>query len=193
MPTAITARIYEDATFEEYLWAATRGLNYQRWAEGEDLKTYKFKVEPFYAENIKEAQQYLEELQALTPDEIKERAAAAFTERHKSWVESREGLEEKMAKLDAMLVKVDAWEPPSEDHVDFKGFMLRQIEETKDFDFYDSPEPQQEDANEWYATQLEVAAGTLQNAIGRYQEALKSVKQANVWFDALRVAVPPPE
>lgn len=195
MASAITECIYDDASFQEFVWKATSGIGYSRWADDADLRTHKFTVAPYLQENIEDAKKNLEELQNLT-DEEKAVRTKAFNEECSSFHEKYDdNKDEKRKKLLTMRAHVEEWEIPTEHHENFKSFMLQQIDETIEWDCRENTREEAfEDmsVNEWYALQIEVASSSLQNAISRYAREQKAIAEANSWLEALRASVPPP-
>ncbi len=196
MATGVTAIIYDDASFEEFVWKATDLTGYHRVAEA-GLANHVFKTGGFHLKNMARAQKYLDELGSLTEKEKALRAESAYQNTISFYVEIDDSREDKLAKLKAMLEKVNAWEPPTEDHETFKDLMISQIEETIDFDCsstYNAPEKKEKPSmQQWYVGQLNVASSSLQNTIERYGREVEQTNKANAWLDALRASVPPPK
>lgn len=195
MPSGITACIYDDASFEEFVWMATVGIGYHRIAEA-PLEHYVFEVAPFYSKRIKDAQAYLNELLGLSEEEKAQRAQAAIDELKSFNEDDTKGREEKKQKLLKMRQKVEDWTPPTDEHISFKNFMLSQIDDTIRFDcsdcsdyLYDVPELNVE---EWYSEQITHATDSIQDAIKSYNNEKKNVEKANEWLEELRKSVPPP-
>lgn len=81
----------------------------------------------YYDFRIATAEKHLSDLESMTDAEAEAAAQAA----HQNALEGRDRyLANKKAegdRLNAMLVKVRAWKPPTPDHVDMKKFMIEQL------------------------------------------------------------------
>lgn len=88
----------------------------------------------YYVDALRKSKDRLAELRLMTDTE----ALAASQAAHDEVVASNERSEEKrvveLARYEAMIEKVEAWEPPTEDHDKFKEFMLSQLRESVEFD-----------------------------------------------------------
>jgi hypothetical protein len=76
----------------------------------------------------------LETIKGMSDNEV---LAAARAEADEASARNRELNAERLvfkARYEEMIEKVEAWEPPTSDHVNFKEFMLKQLRDSIDFD-----------------------------------------------------------
>lgn len=88
----------------------------------------------FYEKSLQEAKERLAEIEGMTDEEV---LAAAQKEHDDAVAYNRKTNtknEEERARYEAMLEKVRAWTPPTEEHVEFKNFMETQLVESIKFD-----------------------------------------------------------
>jgi uncharacterized protein YllA (UPF0747 family) len=91
-----------------------------------------FLPEKYYLNSVKDARADLAAFEALD-----ETGRLAWAEKEKaeqiaSWREHEAEHQREVAKCKAMLAQVDAWQPPTEHHVDLKKFMQEQITQSVD-------------------------------------------------------------
>ena len=92
------------------------------------------KRESYHDEWVDKAQSELAELNALTPEQWRERFDSVVLAAKKANQDSEAKAAEQLARLEAMRNSAEAWVPPTEDHRILKKFMLEQLDETIDFD-----------------------------------------------------------
>lgn len=148
-----------------------------------------FQVSPYYLQALEEAQQKLQSLKDMTAEE---RAAFGQTKRDSVIQQYGEMLArdiERNLRLDRMKKQVEAWEPPSEEHVRLKQFMLDQLEISRENISYfeqalkDSAELPPE---EYYAQALQDAERSCQYYTGEVERERNTVSARNEWVAALR-------
>lgn len=166
MPTGYTANIENGESFENFVLGCARAFGacaHQRDDTMKDKPKLR-EVSNYYEEKLPEALAELGFLQSLTDTQIDEHGKELRDEEIASIQKS---IEEKRAlegKYMAMLDKVSAWNPPTQDHVGLKEFMIKQIKDTIDFDCN----------TKYYIERLQTAIS--KNAIDFYNDALQSAE-----------------
>lgn len=125
------------------------------------------------------------ELEAIGPEEMERAAEAAFADAlglYNKW--GREQTEER-ARYESMLAYVEAWTPPTPEHVALKDFMEKQLRESMRFDHYQYPYPPRLTGPQWLAKEREKAASGLSYAEKSLREEQERCSKANAWIDAL--------
>ena len=91
-----------------------------------------------------------------------------------------------------MLESVDNWTPPSDDHLDYKEFMIRQLTDSLEWDCKDRddtlPVPR-EDVEELKKEEMERYRWSYKYHTEGYQKECESVKRQNKWIDDLYESV----
>ena len=139
----------------------------------------------YYADALRKSRARLAELRSMTV----EQALAAAQAAHDEVVASNERSERKriteLARYEAMIEKVEAWEPPTEDHVEFKKFMLDQLRESVKFDCREFSMPAPEVSLAWRDEEIERELRNVQ----RYEEEIEKESERNAarigWVEAL--------
>ena len=133
MPTGYTDCIGDDATFKEFVLRCACSRFYEC-----DKLPEKFDPTDFYKEKIIEYKKKLECLERMTEEESEIAAQKDYEDGLKEELEYKNRAVKLKKKYLAMLKKVKAWNPPSEDHINFKQFMIDQITMSIDCDCYAS-------------------------------------------------------
>ena len=130
MPTGYTAAIADDITFDDFVMRCARGMGALVMMRDEPADApipERFEPSDYHLKRIAEASASLIRLAGMTEAETEQAASDA----HETAVaEQAEAIHRKdmlYEKYNAMLAKVKAWKPPSDDHEGFKKFMVEQI------------------------------------------------------------------
>lgn len=201
MPTGYTSDLYEgkETSFEEFALNCSRAFGAMahlrddpRAAIPEELK-----VDDYYYTRVqrdKEEIQYWkdisdEDLEAILVKEKKE----TLESNYKSCVDRQE----LKTRYDLMLAEVIAWNPPSDDHLNFKKFMIEQLESSIKADCYayhDLEDIKYQLANPIVITnvdqhrneKLENAESSLAYSLKFLEEEERKIAGKNKWINDLR-------
>ena len=143
MPTGYTAPVKdgEITEFNEFAWRCARAFGAMILMREEPLDKkidipdhYEPDPQSYNEKSLKEAIERLPAVEAMTDEEAEVAAQKERDELEKR--QERYNAEAAQAKerYEAMLEKVRAWEPPSEDHAELKAFMESQLTESIEFD-----------------------------------------------------------
>lgn len=149
-----------------------------------------FKPSDWNEKRLAEARQRLAEIEAMTPEQV----ATACDEYYAQQLRSHEEYEakEELAeqRLSAMLEKVQAWAPPTNEHVRFKEFMVEQLTISMRGTYRATP-PAKMTPSEWQQRQID----SLHRDIGYHAaEQAKEEERARgrtEWVKALRTSLAP--
>lgn len=140
-----------------------------------------------YEERIAELEKERAELKAMTWEQI----VNGFHE-YKLATTKRchEGIDEKHRqekRYRAMLAKVQAWMPPTDDHVKFKEFMMEQLTSSIDFDcgtdYYMDQlhELKSQTPEDWHKGRLESCERSLAYYKGAHKDEIERIANRNQW------------
>lgn len=197
MPTGYTASVQDGDITElaDYALTCARGFGAMVLLRDSDQSleaTRRYVEEQAYAESssyyvdaLRKSRERLAELRSTTD----EQALAAAQAAHDEVVASNERHERKrvteLARYKAMIEKVEAWEPPTEDHVEFKKFMLDQLRGSVEFDCRSFSMPAPEVSLAWRDEEIERELRNVQ----RYEEEIEKEAERNAgrvaWVTAL--------
>jgi hypothetical protein len=108
---------------------------------------------PYNSERLAEYEKTLQELLNLTPREIKELATKDYYLAYKVWGEINASYETENCRIWDMSNKVEAWTPPTVEHIPLKNFMLEQLNQEYNETKY-NVEPKMEPPADWYERKL---------------------------------------
>lgn len=142
----------------------------------------------WYETNVTDAQVALEEAKAWTPEEATAAAQDVYDKDVAQVEESREKRAAMKVRYEAMLSEAQAWEPPSEEHVKMKEFMIEQLQSSIQFDCegFTTPVLTPLDGPRFQAAQIKDRTEDLERAITRRQEENERVAGRNLWLRQLR-------
>jgi hypothetical protein len=191
MPTGYTAGIEDGtiATFREYALTCARAFGALIEMRDHSLDAPipdELKPDSYYVKSVQSAEVELGKLIAMSEAE----ADAAARERHEAAIKYHD---EYLAKnklererYAAMRAKVEAWTPPSPEHVRMKEFMLQQIEISLPLsDYSPTVEPLLSGA-EWRFQRIARATESLERARKSLHEEEERVRGRNKWLRQLR-------
>lgn len=190
MPTGYTAKILDGCSFEEFVWAVARNFGALIMMRDEPSNApipERFEPSDYYLKRLEEAKA---DALKLSSSSLEERQAM-YSEYEKKLLSDRQITEEKNAsteaKYRAMREKVEKWEPPTHEHVGMKSFMLKQIDESIEFDIIDDKYlPTFLTFDEWLAGQMERAKRDVEYYEKEHAEEVKRTEKRNAWLKALR-------
>jgi hypothetical protein len=201
MPTGYTAPIIdkEGFTFRDYALGCMRafGACVEFREEPMDKVFTEVLRDTYYDKRILEIRKEIAEFEAKSLEQKHTWAVSEIIARRAQWQEELEKSKANIAKYEAVLAEVRKWEPPTSEHVNFKTFMLQQIEESIKFDgmvdFYEKELAKKLDPDEVIADHLKGLHRTMGYSLDNQQKANQRHKEANAWLKAVLDSLPPAE
>jgi hypothetical protein len=198
MSTGYTSIIEEnpDVTFEEFVWRCARAFGAMIEMRDDRLDAAipdEFPISSYHKDRLREAEEKLEELNSMSEAQATIRATHQYENEIEYYRKSEARKTDLKARYEKMRRQVDAWVPPSSEHVNLKGFMLDQLDQSIKFDTdYHSEEPKQMTGAEWLKWATEGAHRDIK--YHKEQWALEQSRAAdrNKWLADLRKSVPVP-
>lgn len=195
MPTGYTAEITSnpDFTVRQFIINCARAFGacmHQRDEASTSPPRHR-EMGTFEAERVKKTEAALAESASTTLEQAAALAKADFEAKLKHWRESYERRGRDRCAYLEMRQKIEAWTPPTEEHVDLRKFMLSQIDDSIRFDCdYDWPAPLPEAPAVWLAAHRERDERALASAKKGLADETERVRKANAWIDALYASLP---
>ena len=141
----------------------------------------------YHVKNIKRLKSKLASIEKLTPEEVREAARLEFVDKfhqRDAWRTERRILRD---KYEEMLNKVNAWNPPSNDHYGLKRFMIQQIEESIRHDCWEYDDELVEDPPDvWRSKKKEAIRKSIAYHEKEDREERERVADRNRWVRELR-------
>lgn len=193
MPTGYTAPVAdgEVTEFADFAMECARAFGALVTMRDSPEATIPDEFEPntsYHDEKLAKAKADLEMISAMSAEECRRQAEAAFEKVREQRLEA--GLERtaQLGRYEAMLAKVRQWTPPTPDHVGLKDFMVQQIEESIRFDCspINWPEYPQLAPEEWRAERLAKAQRDIEYHTEERAKEVKRARERTEWVRALR-------
>jgi len=138
MPTGYTAGILDGTvtTFPQFAKLCMRAFGATIHLRDESLDAeYEPRVPgDYYLKGIEKAKQLIIDAQKLSDEEIVETKKKQLEDSKKYHLEAIEKAKNSTIEMNKILTDVRKWQPPTPEHTGIKDFMIKQIEETIDFD-----------------------------------------------------------
>lgn len=195
MPTGYTSDIAKDISFPQFVMQCSRAFGALldlRDSSSDTPIPEKLVVADFYAKSAEETKQEViawHSLSYLQKVELVSKNAAEELNRLTETIDGNRDLETKYRK---MLNQVYNWKHPSEDHKGLKDFMIKQIQESIDFDCN----------NSYYVEKInEIGSMSDYDRVKNHEDSLhrrnaiaiesldketKRVSRNNTWIEVLR-------
>jgi hypothetical protein len=144
----------------------------------------------YYEERLATSMKRLGEVQAMTNAETDAAALASHNEAMASRAKYLSEKETEAARLNAMLTKVRAWKPPTDDHVEMKKFMIDQLTMSFPGD-YAPAAPVLLDGATWRQKQIDDLAETMVRSKKEITAEAERAAGRTAWVKALRTSLAP--
>lgn len=148
-----------------------------------------FKVNDYYPKAVKRAKVKLAKMEKMTPAQqlaYGERQKLATIKRYAKELIPRDEIRNK--RVQGMIDQVKDWEPPSDEHVNLKNFMLEQLDMSKEDDSYwrrALGQAEARDATTIFAEDLEAARHDVTYYTEQLEKEKERVRQRNLWVRQL--------
>jgi len=191
MPTGYTHELYEgEQDFEDFVLKCARAMGVAILLRDDPPGPIPEKFEAstkYHDEQLERVQNRFWWLASLTADDVAAEAQKEYDAAVRARDEDRERRVAMKARYEAMLERVQGWEPPTADHVKFKEFMVSQLQESIRFDCsdYELPLPSS-DPDEWYQEQKKRAYRDLEYHTAERAKEIQRTNDRNAWVAALR-------
>lgn len=204
MPTGYTAKLYEgeEQSFNEFVLECSRAFGAMISLRDDPRAEIpaELEVDSFYFTQVEKAQKELEQLQNASDAELMVQAKSERQYDLSSQYENAVRTEAARQGYTDMLAKVQAWTPPTDEHVNIKAFMVEQLESSLRSDCRNEPVDLEElralvnrpvedsdiDIEKFRAEGLNIAERRLSYAVRNLADQQNSIADKNRWIKALR-------
>lgn len=192
MPTGYTAAIKDGISFQTFAMTCARAMGACVMMRDDPFSAeIPARLEPsdYHPKKLDLVLAQLAELEAMTEAEFAKAAEEAYQlaedERLKRLAESID----LRSKYQSMLDQVFAWESPSDNHIGFKLFMVKQITESIRFDcdesYYQTPTPRKTPP-EWFEARKAQHLRDIDYHKTQHAEEISRTDDSNTWIALLR-------
>lgn len=201
MPTGYTASIYDgkDITFEDFALECSGAMGAMVMVRDEpNIELPKeLKVSNYYYERVDSDRAKIEYWKNISDSDLESKAIEETKETLTSAYDSCVTKDKLRVRYEAMLEHVTAWTPPTEEHVNFKNFMIDQLESSINADchqYYDLEDVKLQLENPIVIDDLEVlraekiamAEKDLERSLEYLANEEKNIADKNQWIKDLR-------
>lgn len=193
MPTGYTVDIKKGITFEQFAMNCARAFDACVTMRDDPMDKpipESFEPSSWHKERLDELSQELIQINRMSIGEAEEQASESFEretkKQEKAIVEDRKLMEQ----YNDMLRQVKQWTPPTEEHIEFKNFMIKQIEGSIEsdgmVDFYVKHPPKRVMGEEWLLEKKNRIQKDINYHEVEDQKEKDRTESRNRWVKALR-------
>lgn len=195
MPTGYTAQLMEKGQdFRSFVLTCARARGACIMQRDDPLSNIPEKQEPsdYHTKIIKDAQELLARLKAMTAEQARTHGLDMRQKAIESAQESLARNRAEEARLDEMAVQVGAWTPPTNEHLEFKSFMLDQLQISRNSDYAQRRLKEAEDKppEAYFVEAISSAVRDMSYHAKEYEKEVERTKQRNEWIDKLYKSLP---
>lgn len=190
MPSGLTIDVIEGCSFEHFIMRCARqmgALIVMRDEPWDAPIPERFEPSTFYADRIPALEAEIERLWNMEYPEKADAAEEDYQVRRRDYDKNVAKSREARQACEAMLERVQAWAPPTQDHHGLKALMVQQLQETIRFDGEPVLKPPtRKEPGEWWEAAIAAANGNLRRAITENEKEIQRTEERNAWLKALR-------
>lgn len=198
MPTSYTAPLYDgkEITFEEFVLRSARGMGATillllRDASLDVVPTEENVIEDstYNIDRFTAAEARLVELGEMSAEQAGEAAESDYHELFKAFRIAQGDYVGLKHRYKRMIERVEAWEPPTENHAGLKTFMLNQLDESLRCDCYEPTPPVVLSASGWLRREIEKAERNVSYHREQVVEQDKRNSERRAWIRELHASL----
>jgi hypothetical protein len=191
MPTGYTAEIHDGkgVEFKDFVMECARAFGALVTMRDDPSHTpipEEFQPSMWNAKELEKARTRLAEVQSWGEEQSESESQKDYIEVMQRWHKRMIEMAELCLRYEAMLTKVQAWEPPTPDHQGLKDFMIQQLESSIDFDCYKLDMPHKLSGQDYKIQEIKRAERDIQYHTAEQKEEVKRTQERNAWVRALR-------
>jgi hypothetical protein len=196
MPTGYTAGILRGLSFPQFALNCARAfgacVTLRDDPIGMEAIPGEFEPDGHHYKEAAQARQELAELQALTPEQCEQRALVEWKATETARLARLERRRKDHEAYEATLTQVNAWVPPTPEHVELQKFMRCQIEESIERDCvltYDDESPPRPDGEPWWTERISDLVESIARHDRCHERDVTQAAERTSWIRALRASL----
>lgn len=195
MPSGYTSIVVDgDVTFKAFAERCVRAMGVFYHLRDSPMDTPlpdKAPLSLYHKEALVNAQLELSKLEEMNPAEQELEIQQDYDRAHTSWQESRARTEIVRARVERMLAEVEAWTPPTSEHVGLKAFMREQLQETLQYDGSGSswPEPVRQTVEQWVEERRQRALRDIEYHSKKWALDQSNAEANTAWIRAFKASL----
>ncbi|MEK5167155.1 hypothetical protein NYE69_33275 [Paenibacillus sp. FSL R5-0527] len=192
MPTGYTSSIYngEEVTVKDFVLKCSRafGALVMMRDEPMDAEIPVFEPSSYNLESLEKAKEQLKKLTSLSSEEVEKLAEEEYRNGVEEYQKNLKKRRELRSRYERLLAEVNAWNPPSSEHVGLKEFCVKQLEESIDWDCdekYLTP-PVRLSGEEYRKSGIVKAHKEIAYYSNAHEEEVQRTNSRNLWVKQLK-------
>jgi len=192
MPSGYTCDIKNGISFEEYALRCAKAFGACITMRDDPSDTPipdEFVLDNYHLKEKNKAIDKLKKLNQMTDIQVQQEIDKEHSEKVKYEEEKLKEDTDLFDKYTEMLSKVKAWKAPSDDHTEYKKFMIEQIERSIEWDCRKSTDlsiPPKPSPEEWVKEKIKGANWDIEYHTKNYNEEAERISGRNKWIKQLR-------
>lgn len=194
MPTGYTAAVKDGEITElsDFAMRCARAFGAYVMVRDAGLNTEvpdHFEPDEYYLKRYEEDKQKLEDFKSMSDKELREQWNREHEESVEFFHKRKRDEQRDRDRYKNMLEQVLEWEPPTEDHVSLKRFMVDQLNESIRFDcsyYQDKQPPVQQSFENWKEMMLGIYEDDVQRSKEGWEKEQERVSSRNQWISELK-------
>lgn len=193
MATGYTADIAKGITFQQFAMSCARAFGACVTMRENSLDMPipdEFKPSDYHVKALAKAIEELKQIEKMTKEEAENHAKLEYERESRRIAAAIKKDQKLMGQYRAMLKEVEAWQPPTSEHVGLKNFMVSQIESSIKFDdmegYYNEHPAILLSGTDWLEKE---EASTRQDITYHHEESQKEIDRttsSNQWIKVLK-------
>lgn len=193
MPTGYTDRIKDGITFQQFAMGCARAFGAcvtMRDDSSDKAIPERFEPSGWNKKELSKAYKELESINGMSVLDAEKLSLIEFAKECKRQTEAITKDRKLMSQYKDMLRQVKQWQPPTPHHIEFKEFMVEQIEGSIKFDgmeeYYIEHPPKKFTGEEWLAEKKAKIQKDIDYHAREDTAKIDRTNQRNQWVDDLR-------
>lgn len=193
MPTGYTSAVVNGASFKQYLQGCARAFIIQLRDDPLDAPLPRsLPPDTYHEDELARATAERARLMSLSAAELDAEAKADYVKCLAWWETRQKENAEQIAKYQAMLDQVLAWELPTPEHRALKEFMASQLRQSIAHDMHDpkyDPKPAPKTGAFYLEEKLAAVDHDIEHHGQRVQQKNEGYANINAWLEAIHVSM----
>lgn len=198
MPTGYTAKVEDGLSFYEYALNCSRAFG--ALIEMRDLPADaeipdEFKPSEYHLEQLMQASLELKKYMAMRSSEAATAAKVLFETECRDRENVIRKRKELKRKYEVLLAQAKDYEAPTPDHVEYKNFMISQLEKSIEADcdlgYYKRTEPVLKTGEEYRKLMVDMALNSIKRHSEGYQKEIENCARRTAWVKAMKKSLAP--
>lgn len=143
-------------------------------------------VASYYGDAVQRAEAEVLELEGMTAADVATACELEYQRAAEAYSHSQRKAHEARQRIEAMLVALCEWRPPTPDHVGLRDFMVEQLQQTMKWDGQPWGDPPRlRTASEYVTEERRRRLDAVKSATQSLSDEQRRVREANEWITAL--------